>query len=360
MDKNKKIVTAFLPYESSDNKYIEIITSILKKNGSTIYRFSKLIRLSFFVNCDIIYLNWYENILNKNKLKSLFEFCYKLLSLLILKLFCKKIVWTMHNRQQHDNSVSIFNKLLFSFLVYFSNRIIIHSKESAHILLEKYHNNEKIESKIRYIPHPNYINIYGNIVLDKSNDRSNRLYLLFMGKIRPYKNIELLIEVVKSLNKDDVYLNIVGEVSSCVYQQKIEKQISETENIKVDFNFVPDECIPDLLQSCDLLVLPYDISSSLNSGTVILGFSYKKSVICPEIGTISDLENKTCVFSYTYMSQEDHFIQLKTKIQEAISIKQLGNGLDYMGEEVFNQVAASNSIERVQNELSKLYSELLL
>src|SRR5690606_39824303 len=94
-------------------------------------------------------------------------------------------------------------------------------------------------------------------------------------------------------------------------------------NIELKLKFIPDQEIPTLINEADLLVLPYDLKSSLNSGTAILAFSYGKSVICPEIGTISDLgQIKNNVLHYQYASDKEHLSQLSTKIQDALHLKE--------------------------------------
>lgn len=52
-----------------------------------------------------------------------------------------------------------------------------------------------------------------------------------------------------------------------------------------------------------------------------MSFSYGKSVICPRIETIQDLDDQSNVITYNYKDSEDHIEQLRAKIIDAVKIK---------------------------------------
>lgn len=353
----KKKISIFSPISSTDNKYVEIITSLLKQNGYEILKLSSLINCSVLKKCKIIHLNWFENFSACNKLSVTISFLKKFVILCVIKLFRKKLIWTMHNKQQHGSNNKAYSSLMFDLLVIWSDIIVIHSEISKDILIKQYPKiRNKLITKIHHIPHPNYINSYGKIVLGQKISDSI-LEILFIGKIKPYKNIELLIDVVKSINSDNIHLKIVGEIISNDYKLKLENRITGYKNIRLESKFIPDDYIPYLLSSCDLLVLPYDISSSLNSGTVILAFSYQKTVICPEIGTIMDFKNRDNILTYCYSSKDEHFRQLQKKISEALLLKEQDKDIfNKMGENMYKQVLEQNNSNYIKNKFNEIYS----
>lgn len=346
----------FSPFSSTDNKYVEIITSMLRESGYEILKLSSLMSFSVINKCKVIHLNWYENFYDYHKFSATISFLKKFSILCIIKLFRKKLVWTMHNKQQHDSNNKAYSSLMFNLLVRWSDIIIIHSQISKDILIERYPRvREKLINKIQHIPHPNYINSYGKIISEQKNSNSS-LEILFIGKIKPYKNIELLVDVVKSINSDNIHLKIAGEISND-YKLRLENRINGYKNISLESKFIPDDYIPYLLSSCDLLVLPYDISSSLNSGTVILAFSYCKTVICPEIGTIMDFKNRDNILTYSYSSQDEHFQQLYKRISEALLLKEQDECIfNKMGENMHKEVLEQNNYNYIKNKLNETYS----
>jgi glycosyltransferase involved in cell wall biosynthesis len=328
---------AFSPFENKGNKYVDIMVSIInniKEVKIVPFNFKDYLLFSKKIwGVDIIWLNWYESTTAAIK---------KILRIIVLFLFRfsgKKIIYVLHNKKPHDTHKSIFTNLLYGSIYYFSNIIIIHSEMSRQVVPEKY------AHKIRYIPHPNYINEYGEIKCDDNAD--TKLRLLFLGQIRPYKNIELLINVVSGFGDNELELTIVGKPVSQEYMQKLQT-LTRKNNIKLIFKFIEDNELTSYLENCDLLVLPYDITSSLNSGTVILAFSYAKTVICPNIGTLSDMENKKFL-SYTYINQEEHNRKLTMLIQKSIDLKMKNKNIfNEWGKVMYNEVAKNNSKEKIR------------
>jgi glycosyltransferase involved in cell wall biosynthesis len=328
---------AFSPFKSQENKYVDIMVSIINSikevklipfKPKEYLLFSKKIW-----GADTIWLNWYENdtVAAKKILK--------IMVLFLIRFSGKKIIYVLHNKKPHDAHKSIFTNLLCGSMYYFSNIIIVHSEMSRQVVPKEY------AHKIRYIPHPNYINEYGEMKYYDNADA--KLRLLFLGQIRPYKNMELLIKAVSNFDDNELELTIVGKPISQEYMRKLQTLIRK-KNIKFISKFVEDNELTSYLGTCDLLVLPYDITSSLNSGTVILAFSYAKTVICPNIGTLSDMENKKFL-SYTYVNQEEHDRKLTMLIQKSINLKMKNKNIfNEWGKVMYNEVAENNSKEKIR------------
>jgi glycosyltransferase involved in cell wall biosynthesis len=354
-----KVIVVYSPYELKQNKYIEIMQSLIDQNGFEIHSLSQFFS-QFYVlrKSRIIHLNWYENIEGENLFSIWVQLIKKSIILLTLKLLRKKIVWTMHNRLPHDSKSGQIKKLFLILIIKISDRIVIHSKVSEIVLACTFPNLKNIKSKIRYIPHPDYIESYGRCIQTSNDDK--RLNILFLGMIRKYKNIELLIDVLKSFDNRHVHLQIIGNYNSEDYIKKILEYSSSINNITLETRFIPDDEISQILSMADLLIAPYDIESSLNSGTLILAFSYKKTVICPKIGTIQDLINLDNVLTYFYNNSEEHFQELHKTIEKAINMKQQNKDIfKIMGERMYDEIVETNSKELVKAKLQSLYFELI-
>lgn len=329
---------AFYPYQSTENKYASIIINILKSiRGTEVYPFVPVAYLKFskkIWGADLIWLNWFE--LDHGKIKTLM----KIWTLVLLKLTGKSIVYTLHNKKLHNKKMSTVSSLLQNSLYYFADTIIIHSNASKEILPEKY------RKKTQYIPHPNYINEYGPI-LKQELSKSKKLRLLFIGQVKPYKNIELLLNALSEVDHEVVELTIAGKPTSNEYSEQLLK-LAIGKDIKFIFEFVKDEEINQYLANCDMLVLPYDMASSLNSGSVILAFSYAKTIICPSIGTVEDMESKAFL-TYTYHDNAEHQKVLKSQLEQAIKLKKEDvNVFDNWGKVMYEDVLKNNSREKVK------------
>src|SRR5690606_14442063 len=186
----------------------------------------------------------------------------------------------------HEKKSGKLSRSLTKKIVAHADAIVIHSAISKQILQKQF---PALNAKIVHIPHPDFVDVYGPMIQESLEKNNSRLKLLFIGAIKPYTNIELLIEIANQF-PDAIHLTIAGNPNSDSYRNELIKLAEGLQNITMELKFIPDEELPNFIHRSDLLILPYSLESSLNSGTVILGFSYGRTVICPRIGTIDDLE----------------------------------------------------------------------
>lgn len=324
------------PDLGESNYYIKNIIGQLKDEAEFI-SFRDMIKKPWvFFSVDYFFLNWFENQKSKKIILVYLEFLLKRIFILISRVFRKKIIWTFHNKIPHDSNNAQIIKDFMVFLCKYSNKIIIHSKETyKYINLKK----DTINRKVVYIPHGNYIGNYkesNENLRDKYNVDDDDLVFMFLGQIKKYKNIELLINAFNKCNFNKEKLIIVGNCKSIEYQNELRK-LSNNDNIIFDFKFIDDDDMVKYLNTADVLVLPYDIESSLNSGTIIMAFSYKKTVISPKIGTLKDI-NKDFYYTYKYSSSKEHLYELINKMKDVSYDYKNYNILCKKGEEAFEYV----------------------
>ncbi len=265
---------------------------------------------NFFRNrdADVVWLNWFENFAKRSQLKQLL---IKVIKLLTLKVLGMRIVSTFHNRQQHDTEGTLIERLGFYLTFRFSDCIIILSDESRGIISECI--GKSSARKCVLVPHPSY-----DCLPKQYPEQPEQFRILFFGLLRPYKNIELVIEMAKQF--PDISFTIAGEPTNETYEQLLKEKTTGVKNITLIPHFLSEEEIDNLIDGHTLLLLPYNIKSSLNSGVVIHGLCKRINVIVPEIGTVKQLRNKEDVFSYKYEKPEEHSKALAKTIQEAYNL----------------------------------------
>lgn len=345
------------PPSNPENKYIDVMVEGLKKAGHQVFPLDTLFSsIGHFKSIKIIHLNWFENLDDKNKLRGITSFFRKMFVLIVSKLAGKKIVWTMHNRRSHEKGLSVLSNILINCLIVWCDKLIIHSELSNELLQQ---HGSTIKRKILYLPHPDFVNVYGPI-RDQDFSDPQPLQLLFLGAAKPYKNLEMLIQVVKSFDSS-VQLTIAGNPASENYQNALFRQAKGDASVKFMLRFIDDTEIAQLIAGCDLLVFPYDLDSSLNSGSVILSFSYAKTVICPDIGTIQDLgDHLNEVLHYNYTTDEEHAVELAKRIKQAVHLKNRDSqSLKEMGQALFNYVQRVHNKDAVATMLSTMYRKLV-
>jgi beta-1,4-mannosyltransferase len=311
-------------------------------------------RFRYFTGTRLIHVNWFENMSSKSNAKLMVELYLRIGLLIFLRKMNFRIVWTMHNALPHDASGAYVKRRMMYYLSKYAHAVVIHSHATLEVLAAL---NPKAVHKAQYIPHPNYAGIYGPIQVQSKT--SEKLRLLFMGSVKPYKNIELLIEAVEGF-EEEVTLLVAGRPYSDAYKASLQELVKSYPHIQLKLEFIENAEIPALIAASDLLIFPYDIRSSLNSGSVILAFSYGRSVICPRIGTILDLREPEDVFQYGYSNREEHLTALKLQISEAIAVKkQDPSRLLDMGQKLYQEMLHLNSIEKSGDALINLYTNLI-
>ena len=80
--------------------------------------------------------------------------------------------------------------------------------------------------------------------------------------VKPYKNIELLIEVSKYFENIPIKFIIAGSPSDDEYKMKILNLINSKNNIVPLLYFIADDDMTSLIEICDLMIFPYDMKRS--------------------------------------------------------------------------------------------------
>ncbi|MFN3998937.1 glycosyltransferase family 4 protein [Algoriphagus sp.] len=348
----------FNPSENKENKYIDMLVNALKTAGYEVVPLDGLLSSwKHFKSIQLVHLNWFENLDESSKGATLKSFFRKLIALIAIRLGNKKLVWTMHNRISHEKKSGKWSNILSSLLIRWADSIVIHSEESRVRLSEI---SPIFLSKVVHIPHPDFIGIYGPILPSAAHELENPIKLVFIGAIKPYKNIELLIRLARKF-PDSIDISIMGNPNTPEYKNEIQELGKGLPNLHLKFEFIQDEELPEILANSDLVILPYNLESSLNSGTVILAFSYQKTVICPKIGTINDFGKvNSAIFSYDYSTAEEHFEKLVDRINLALELRKTNPLIfEEMGQAMFSMVQEQNDKAIAGQKLVALYSKLL-
>ncbi|WP_353126192.1 glycosyltransferase [Parapedobacter pyrenivorans] len=347
----------FNPPVNDENQYIRLLVDELRAKGYRIHPLDTLFSSrKHFRSIKLVHLNWFENIDDSSFFVALRSFLRKLIVLVAIRISGKPLVWTMHNRVSHEQGTALFSRAITALLLRWSHRIVIHARQSEGIVAA---HGVKVLQRLVYIPHPHFIGVYG-AVHPRHAQGSDKLHLLFTGMVKPYKNLELLIDVVGSFG-EQVQLTIAGKALNERYEQQVLNRAQHMGNVTLLPYFVPDGEVAALLADADAVVLPYDLASSLNSGTAILAFSYKRTVICPEIGTISDLDQHMGdTFHYRYGTEEQHRRVLREQIARALKLKQRDPAaLDNLGNQLYEYMAAVHDRQRIGWELDRVYQHVL-
>lgn len=304
----------FFPLDLSDSnsytyrmcKALESISpsiKLLSFNTSNIFR-------NFFKS-GVYWLNWYED-LGKCKKVVLLMLLIRTIQLFLMKLSRGKIFYVLHNKLPHEMVYPHISKAFIKLLILWSDKIVVLCDDSIPVVNALAGKN--VSNKILKVLHP----CYSCVPKEYPKTNEGTFTILFFGQIRPYKNIELLIDVAKEF--PNCKFIIAGKPQNNNYITNLTNRSSGLCNVKFILGFISDVELNNLMEQASVLVLPYHLESSLNSGAAMYAFSKGLNVIMPEIGTIAELNTKKYVFSYKYKNDNEHKKQLKKKISEAYTL----------------------------------------
>lgn len=342
----------FVPAEGKTNRYVELMRRAVVEAG---YSLSESNSFSDVLHSDIVHFNWYEGIPN-GKWAAVSTYVKKMAVLRFLKLRGKTIVFTFHNKAQHEKTGGGLSLRIMKWLIRNSDRIVLHCEASRQALTEVVPDVDT--RKAVYVPHPNYIGIYPDTTPYQGFEKKpGQLVFLFMGQVRPYKNVESVIEAANRLaDHPDIQFLICGRCSGEEYRQELLAKASSP-NLHFDLRFIEDGEIPSLMALADCVLLPYNTRSALNSGAAYLAFSYGKTVVSTEIGTITDMSSRGLVYGYRFSDcLELDAENLKNAVLAVYSdYREDPNAIGQKGQTLYQIMERENSEQAIAGVLRQIY-----
>ncbi len=281
----------FLNFRGSQNNHF----SYTKKLWKLLVYYARLMRYVARPKPRVLHILW------NNK----FEAFDRTLLMLYCKVLGKKIAFTAHNVNQarRDRKDSWWNRVTLKMQYDFCDHIFVHTQKMKSELCRDF---GVAESAVTVLRHP-VNNAFPDTKLTPG-EAKRRLGLkdgekvvLCLGRIRPYKGIEYLLDAFRVLSADqqaNYRLIIAGEPKKGSEEyldeirQTVERNFSQGEVI-LRIQFIPDEEMESYLKGADVLVLPY--KEIFQSGVLFLAYSFGLPVVATDVGSFREeiLEGST-------------------------------------------------------------------
>ncbi|ACE83246.1 glycosyltransferase [Cellvibrio japonicus] len=240
----------------------------------------------------LAHFHWPDGYVNQPGLvKTLQRLLLLSLVVLVLKRRGSKLVWTVHNTAPHDAWRPRLSQL---FMQWFSRRcdgLIFMSEANKASFYQRYQPAAHCQYAI--IPHGHYRHCYPPAMAQQGAKTELQLdparkVLLYIGMIKPYKNVDGLMQAFNRADLRDYQLVIAGNPDTPELRKQL--QAMRGKRTHLFLHFIPDEALHRYLSAADLVILPY--KAILNSGTLLLALSYDKPVIAPHMGAVADLQRE--------------------------------------------------------------------
>lgn len=282
----------YIPYHtmySKNNRYIVNMIHILRQKYKVKAKMAKPSEIFDILDTKAIILNWVEIDLDDRMKKNI----------LWHRILGVRIIWVFHDKYPHNTPK---NKKIYENIKWLANNstdILLHSKHSKQFIP----NLKRNYKKSVYVPHIKYKDQRMWVDSEKIQKQYDILEDTFVfcmfGFINPYKNYENVIKSFKILNIKDTKLIIVGKAYDEQYKKKLLRLCENDRNIILDFRFLSEIELNEILDISDVVVIPYLNESSMNSGVMIQAFSCGKTVIINDFAMARDYEKEFCFYRFS-------------------------------------------------------------
>jgi glycosyltransferase involved in cell wall biosynthesis len=247
-------------------------------------------------NPDVVHFHWLRKfILADSAILMTVRIAQFFLELVVLTVVSDSpIVWTVHNRREHrERWPTVERYVKHTFAVLFCDRLIVHCSAAEDAIVEELGLPEHVHGRIDVVPHGNYISAYENEVSEADAREyldlpADERVLLFIGSIRPYKQVPSLLETFDRANTGNARLVITGKPWNDEIQEKITRFCADHDRIDANLGVVPQDEFQYYLNAADAVVLPFN-GNVLTSGSVLLGMSFGTAVVAPRVGCIPEI-----------------------------------------------------------------------
>lgn len=241
---------------------------------------------------DLVHFHWPDGDINRPSLaKSLLRMLLLAITLSVLKIKGTKVVWTVHNTAPHDALRPRLSHLFMQWFVRRCDGFIFMSDANRAAFYARYQVAPGVAHAI--IPHGHYRSCYPKAIDSRIAKISlgldpTKKVLLFIGMIKPYKNIDGLMHAFNHITATDYQLVIAGSADNAT--EALQKTLTNCTNpaTTMFLRFIPDDELAIFMSAADAVVLPY--KAILNSGALLLALSYNRPILAPHMGAIAELQ----------------------------------------------------------------------
>ena len=295
----------FIPDVTATNPYQALLAGALSDLGAEVV-FGRVLGPFSLTRCmlvhrdvSIVHLIWtHPFFIRGSRLISAAMLSLFIVDVLIARVLGAKIVWTVHNRWNHENRHVWLDLLNSRLLARLCDAMKVECQSAALEVERLYHADA---SKIAVIPEGNYLQAYPNTVGVREARKTvgiepDKLLFLYFGLIRPYKGVFELVKAFEQMDQPRLDLLVAGRPLNQTIRLRLQEISDANPNIHMQLDFIAQDQVQIYMNASDVVVLPYE--DILTSGTVLLAMSFGKAMILPRLGCVEEVVDNQGAFLY--------------------------------------------------------------
>lgn len=281
-----KVVSCRPAWVKTSNRFTNLFAQAVQDSGWNVREFGW--SPSGVLSPRVILIHWPDDLFTAADPIAHAKVAGKLAVLQAAKqLFGARLVWVVHETHPHDRGRR----------ARWSTRAFLKSLDGAIYL--SHASKRAGEADIPELKHvPSLVTRHGHYRFDMERPLQPRptpgkkLNLVYFGQIRPYKNLDGLINAARNLSPEDVRIKILGWCKEPDFTRQLEDLAAGAPSIQLDIRdaLVPQADLEIALDESDGVVLPY--RNILNSGAALFGLSRNRPVMAPRLGTLPELQDE--------------------------------------------------------------------
>jgi glycosyltransferase involved in cell wall biosynthesis len=243
---------------------------------------------------DVWHVHWPDSLLSyPSTLAATFYVVAELVLFAWVRLQGTKLVWTTHDLGPHESHHPRLENIFWALFIPMVDGIISLSETARQEAYSRFPQLQAVPSAV--VPHGHYRTAYPppptkKEARDQLGLSLQERVIVFVGRIRPYKNVVPLIHAFQEWEDPDARLLIGGNPISDDLARRVAAAREGDERIRVDLRFIEEEKIVQLLSAADLVALPYE--AIMHSGTALLALSFDRPVLMPDRGAMAELQER--------------------------------------------------------------------
>lgn len=277
------------------NPYIDLLYEGLREQGVEVRSFD---RRGLLQRPDVVHVHWPSALIRWHSGPQAVLDIVKVLGGLAIARRCGAgLIWTGHDLAPHEMKRRRLHAAYFWCFLRMVDLWISLTPEAARLLMQRYPYLR--HRPMRVVAHGTYGDSYGS---KPHRDEAERLlglrvatgvrYLL-LGQLRPYKNADSLIRSFLQNAGVGDRLIIAGEVRGDPgLGDRLIALAGDDPRVVLRLGRVPSEEIALWHAVADVVVLPYDTRSSLNSGAVMLALALTTPVVAVDSSINRELQER--------------------------------------------------------------------
>jgi glycosyltransferase involved in cell wall biosynthesis len=208
----------------------------------------------------------------------------------VLRITDIRLVWTAHNvlplEPRFADDLAARRRLVAA-----ADLVISHSRATLDELAEL----GIVPRKSVVIPHGPYEVMGKREHLRTPASTPGPRSFLFFGQVGEYKGVDELLTAFSALPPSlEARLTVVGQCPEPLFEASLHELVQRSSRpIELRLERIADEEVSELLESADVVVLPYRRSST--SGSALLALSHGRPLVIPELPGLAELPDDAVV-----------------------------------------------------------------